>query len=245
MALYNLSEFITAVKENIGIQDLPLPVTDQQIIEHFDNVTLKDFSVCYPRTETFLMGNDNLEKPINASRYSYYEYRIPKWIYDGTCVLDVTDVDVARPNGYNDLFVPSMSWSGPDAIIGAMADFRLAAGVASAVTKALTWKFTEPNRLYVYNGWAGGTYEVEVLLKHDLSLATVPEGAIYNLRLLAEMDLEVYLYNKLKRKEGLETGLGSIQLKVDDWSNVKSEREELVKEWRGNVPIDFSHIRRW
>ena len=57
MALYNLSEFITTVKENIGIKDLPLPVTDKQLINHFDKVTLTDFSIFIISFESFFIVN--------------------------------------------------------------------------------------------------------------------------------------------------------------------------------------------
>jgi hypothetical protein len=245
MALYNLSEFITTVKENVGIKDLPLPVTDKEIIDHFDRVTLTDFSVIYPRVETILLSEDNLTKRAKESRSTFYEYIIPKYVYDGTTVLSVAKIDVARPNGYSDFFIPNANWSTPDAVISAMADVRMAAGVASALAKAPTLEFVPPNIIKVFNGWAGAIYEFEILLKHDLSLATVPPGAIYNLRRLAELDLEWFLYNKLKRKENLEVGVGSIQLHIDDWSQSRNDREELIRTFRDEANIDVDHIYRF
>jgi hypothetical protein len=245
MALYNLSEFITTVKENVGIKDLPLPVTDQEIVDHFDRVTLTDFSVVYPRVETVYLGQDNLTEKAKASMNTFYEYKIPKFVYEGTTILSVTKIDVARPNGYSDFFIPNANWSTPDAVISAMADVRMAAGVASALAKAPTLEFVPPNIIKVFNGWAGAIYEFEILLKHDLSLATVPPGAIYNLRRLAELDLEWFLYNKLKRKENLEVGVGSIQLRIDDWSSSRNDREELLRSWREESNLDFSHISRY
>ena len=48
MGLYNLSEFITTIKEDIGIKDIPLPVSDNDIIDRFKRSVLADFSVIYP-----------------------------------------------------------------------------------------------------------------------------------------------------------------------------------------------------
>lgn len=245
MALYNLSEFITTVKENIGIKDLPLPVTDKQLINHFDKVTLTDFSICYPRVEEILLGEENLDKESRNSMNQFYIYKIPKYVYDGTTVLNVAYIDVARPNGYSDFFIPNANWSTPDAVISAMADVRMAAGVASALAKAPTIRFKEPDKIQVFNGWAGAIYKFEILLKHDLSLSTIPAGAMISLRELAELDMEAYLYNQLKRKENLEVGVGSIQLKLDEWSQAADQRKEMLREWRNEENVDFDHITRY
>ena len=244
MGLYNLSEFITTIKEDIGIKDLPLPVSDKDLIDRFTRSALNDFSIIYPRVETCMVGEENLTRRSQDSMHTFYEYEIPRWVYDGTTVLDVSRFDVARPNGYSDFFIPNANWSTPDAIISAMADVRLAAGVASALAKAPTHEFIKPNKIKVYNGWAGGIYEVELLLAHDPSLATIPDGAMIDLKELATLDLEEYLYNKLKRKEGLEVGVGSIQLHIDDWSGAANEKRDLLKQLRyEGANFDFDHIR--
>ena len=244
MGLYNLSEFITTIKEDIGIKDLPLPVTDQEIIDRFERSTLNDFSIIYPRVEKCMVGEDDLTKRSQDSMHTFYEYRIPKWVYDGTVVLDVSSFDVARPNGYSDFFIPNANWSTPDAVISAMADVRMAAGVASSLAKAPTHEFIKPNLIRVYNGWAGGIYEVELLLKHDASLSTIPDGAFLDLKELTTLDMKAFLYNKLKRKENLEVGIGSIQLHIDDWGSAENDKRELLKQWRDEgANFDFDHIR--
>ena len=48
MGLYNLSEFLSVVKEDIGIRDIPLPVDDAELVKRFDNSALKSFSIRYP-----------------------------------------------------------------------------------------------------------------------------------------------------------------------------------------------------
>ena len=244
MGLYNLSEFITTIKEDIGIKDLPLPVTDQEIIDRFERSTLNDFSIIYPRVEKCMVGEDDVTKRSQDSMHTFYEYRIPKWVYDGTVVLDVSSFDVARPNGYSDFFIPNANWSTPDAVISAMADVRMAAGVASSLAKAPTHEFIKPNLIRVYNGWAGGIYEVELLLKHDASLSTIPDGAFLDLKELTTLDMKAFLYNKLKRKENLEVGIGSIQLHIDDWGSAENDKRELLKQWRDEgANFDFDHIR--
>ena len=243
--LYNLSEFITTVKEDVGIMDLPLPVNDKELIDHFKRKTLKDFSLIYPRMEKIMIGDEALTKRAKDSFNTFYEYRIPRYVYEGSTILSIVNFDVARPNGYSDFFIPNANWSTPDTIIAAMGDVRMAAGLASALAKAPTCDFIEPDILQVYNGWAGGKYMVELLLEHDPSLASVPAGAMNSLRELAELDMKAFLYNKLKRKDSLEVGVGTIQLKIDDWSNAESERKDLLRDWKESANLDFDHIKRF
>lgn len=244
MGLYNLSEFITTIKEDIGIKDLPLPVTDKELIDRFDRSTLTDFSLICPRVETCMISEDNLTNKAKESMYTYYEYKIPKFVYQDSVILSVSNLDVAKPMGYSDFFVPNANWSTPDAVIAAMADVRMAAGVASSLAKAPTWTFKKPNIVLVYNGWAGGIYEVELLMKHDLSLSTIEDSTFMDLRELAALDMKAYLYNKLKRKDTLEVGVGSIQLHIDDWSSAESDRRDLLKSWREDgANMDFDHMR--
>lgn len=244
MGLYNLSEFITTIKEDLGIGDLPLPVSDKDIIDRFKRSALADFSVIYPYVKRCCISDDDLIKRPENSHHLYYEYRIPRWAYDGTDILNVASVDVARPSGYSDFYIPNANWSTPDAVIGAMADLRMAAGLASSLAKAPTHEFLKPDVLRLYNGWAGGIYEVELLLKHDPSLHTIPDGAFMDLRELATLDMKAYLYNKLKRKDRLDVGIGSIELHIDDWSSAEADRRELLRNWRDEgANLDFDHIK--
>ena len=244
MGLYNLSEFITTIKEDIGIKDLPLPVNDKELIDRFDRSALRDFSVIYPKVARCMVNDDNLTKQSRDAVKSFYEYQIPKFVYDGTIILDVANFDVARPNGYSDIYVPSAYYSTPDVIIESIASMRMAAGVSSVLAKAPTFEFEKPDIIRVYNGWSGGVYEVELLLKHDLSLSTIPDGAFMDLRDLATLDMKAYLYNKLKRKDQLDVGVGNIQLHIDDWSSAENDRRELLKQWREEgANLDFDHIK--
>lgn len=245
MSLYNLSEFFTTIKEDIGIADLPLPVSDEKLLDHFRRKILVDFSIIYPRIETVMISDDDIVQEKPQIYQPFYMYRIPKWVYDGTEILSISNFDVTRPNGYSDFFVPHANWATPDAIISAMADVRLAAGMASALAKAPTADFVPPNKIKVYNGWASGIYEVELLLKHDESLATVPNGAFTVFRELATLGLEAYLYKKLKRKNNQNLGVGDTDLKLDDWSNSESDYKEKIAEYRGEANFEYAHIKRF
>lgn len=247
MAFYNLSTLLTTIKEDIGIADMPLPVSDTKLLDHIMRKSMVDFSIIYPRVETVYLGdNERSKKSLSTTGYNtLYEYTIPKFVYDGCIIIDVSHFDVARPNGYSDFFIPNANWSSPDMIIAAMADVRMAAGMASALAKAPTHKFVPPDTIQVYNGWAGGVYEVELLVSHDASLTTIEPGAIISFRQLVTLDVEAFLYGKLHRKESIETGVGTFQFQIDKWANAESEYNDKIKEWSDSANLDFDHIERF
>ena len=62
-----------------------------------------------------------------------------------------------------------------------------------------------------------------------------------HLRQLAVLDLEEYLYNQLKRKDQLDVGVGTINLKIDEWANARDEKKQLLETWDNegaNLDID-------
>lgn len=242
MSLYNTSEFLTLLKEDIGIKDLPLPVDDKELLRRLGQSALKEFSVRSPRVEMVSIGENERLDPDENSRYTMLKYRIPKWAYHGTTILSVPNVDIARPMGYSDMYVPQGSWASPDVVLGALADIQSSASVAATMGRAITHKFVSPDIIYIYNGWAGGIYDVHLAMLHDISLSTISPTAFTHLRQLCVLDLEEFLYNKMKRLDNLEVGIGNIQLKIENWEDAGNRKMELLKDWDengANLDIDF------
>ena len=52
--------------------------------------------------------------------------------------------------------------------------------------------------------------------------------AFYDLALL---DIKRFLYNILKHYENIETAYGSINLRIDEWSNAEADRKDLLTRW--------------
>lgn len=237
--LYNLSEFLEMLKEDMGVSDLPLPVNDQDLIKRLDNSALKIFSQFCPRIEMGMIGEENRIQTEIASRNIMLIYRIPQYLHEGSELMGITGVEVARPMGYSDYYVPSGMHTSPVSALESLADIKMSAALAQATSKAPTGRFVSPDILYIYNGWAGGTYMVSMWLKHDISLSTIPDTAMYDFQRLARLDLEEYLYNRLKRKESLDVGIGSIQLKLDEWQGSQAAKADLLREWKDDFNLDI------
>jgi len=239
--LYNMSEFLTLMKENAQIGDIPLPVKDEELIKRFDLSALREFSVRYPYVRQAIVTSDDMiinNRTLNNSCV----YVIPEKFYHGTSILWVIRL---TQNGFGseaNMYMPNIVLGSADMVLESVADIKLAASLGSMMTHAPTHEFQKPNHLIIYNGWTNGSFTVELALKHDLSLSTIPEGAFTHLLQLATLDMEEYLYGKMKRKNNINTPAGDISLNLDEWSNAASEKRELLSRWDEDAYLDFASI---
>lgn len=244
--LYNLSEFMTKIKEDMGIKDIPLPVDDSELVKRFHNSALKEFSIRVPYLQEFVLDQKDALNLMSQSINGSVTYRIPPSIYQDTPILNITHLAVSRTGGYSDYYIPTGTFNSPDFVLETIADIKLAAQLGAQVSHAPTWRFDPPDKVTIYNGWSGGSYVLEAAMMHDLSLSTIPPTAFTDLIYLATLDIEEYLYNKLKRKENLSLGIGEIQLRIDSWENAGQTKRDLLKEWDENgANLNFEPISYW
>lgn len=249
--LYTLSEVVTLCKQNMGIRDLPKPVTDKDLRDRVINSSLKEFSVRKPYITTHLINEnericpdcmDGRSSTLGQNNMSQ-RYRIPKHYYQDRTILSIPRLDVWRPSGFNDYYVPQGMVGDPVSIMTALADLKVSAEMARSMSRAPTFKFQAPDILYVYNGWAAATYEIEIATTHDESLSTIPPTAMTQFIQLAQLDLEEYMYTRLKRVQNLDLGIGSIELKIDEWQDSGNRKRDLLKEWSDNgANLDIDNI---
>lgn len=237
--LYTTSELLELIKEDMGLRDLPRVITDEKMIKRMYNSALKEFSIRCPYiVESYV--NDN--EKINSMDTMYgkkYIYKIPKTYYMDSKILYVTRVDPIGCDTHADFFDISLA---PDILLGTIADYKLYSTLQQSIYPALTFHFTKPDKVEIYNGW-GGTYMVELALVHDISLATIPDTAMSSFRELALLDMEEYFYNTLKRIDNINTGAGEFQLKIDEWANAKDQKRDLLKSWDEDASLDVDSIK--
>jgi hypothetical protein len=66
-----------------------------------------------------------------------------------------------------------------------------------------------------------------------------------HLRQLAVLDIEEYLYNKMKRITDLDTGVGTINLRIDNWESAAQEKRDLLREWDESASLDLDTLNYW
>lgn len=242
---YNFSEFLTQIKEDIGIKDIALPVDDTELTKRFITSALREFSVRYPKIEEIWVTSADAVDLSTRSVNGSVQYIIPEKWYRGSEILSVLGLN---PGGYGseaNMYMPSVVLGSADMLIESVADIKLAAALGSMMTHAPTFRFVPPNRLWIYNGWTASSYRVEVALSHDPSLSTIPPTAMTHLRQLAALDIKAYLWGKMKRLTELDVGVGTINLKIDDWENAASEMRDLLREWDEDASLDLDRINYW
>jgi len=230
--MYTPSTFLSLLKEDLGLRDLPVPVNDEDLLDRIAKSSLKEFSIRSPHVESIILTDTDRIQKVDGSSMGYMEYKIPRHVYEGTFIVSVLNVDVARPAGYNDYYAPQFGGYGdPSAVLMAASDLKMAAAVAQQMARAMTIKFKKPDRLCIYNGWCSGNYQVEIAIGHSINLSTIENDEFSALRELALYDLQWYLYDKLKRIDNLDTGTGSIDLKISEWSDGNQKFKDLLKYW--------------
>ena len=251
MSLYNPSEFLQKIKEDAEISDIPLPVTDDVLYSRIINSSLKEFSQVYPYIKTIIIGENEIDK--NMGSYMTYDshgykvrYIIPEHQYSPLTLLGIARTEPAKMASYADYYVPQNGIGlSPEDMIMALSSIQTASTIGTVVGRAPTGKFIKPNKVEIYNGWTSGYYEVDLKLSHDPSLSTIPETAFSSLIELATYDIEWFLYGKLKRKNNVETGVGTYDLKIDDWADSKNKFKDLLKEWKNDANLDYDSICYW
>ena len=237
---------MTKLKEDIGIKDIPLPVDDNEMVQRFYQSALKEFSVRCPHIREFILPPEAAVNKSSIAVNGGVTYRIPKDIYQDSLILQILRIDIGRSGGYQDYYVPTGAFMSPVFMLETVADIQLAAALGSMMQHSPTFRFTPPDLLTIYNGWSGGSYLVEASFMHDISLSTIPTGAFTHLFQLAELDMEEYLYNQLKRKNRLEVGVGTIELSLDNWEGAGEKKRDLLDKWdQEGVNLDFEPVTYW
>lgn len=244
--LYNLSEFLTLIKQDIGISDIALPVDDEELAKRLQLSALREFSVRYPRLEEVVLSMKNCISRENMNVTGSATYIIPEEYYKGSQILAVTGLDQSPRSGDGAaLFYPSFVMGSADVMLSTIADIKAAASMGQTMSHSPTYRFMAPNRVIIYNGWYGGSFIVEIALMHDINLSTIPDTAMTHFRQLATLDIEAFLYNKMKRKDNLDVGIGNINLKIDSWEGAANEMRDLLKDWDESASLDIDQINYW
>ena len=243
--LWTAQELIQLVKDDMGLRDLPPTVTDQELLDRFTNSCLKEFSLIYPRLETFNMGRDDLLDPPNAyySHSGGIRYRIPKYITAQNMeILSVLKIEPLRINGFSDCLWPGIGFS-PYDVMTSVTSIQAAAAVGQNVVNSLTWAYDSlKNIIVLYHGWSTISYRVRISVAHDPSLSTVPPTAMSTLRELATYDLGQYIYNTMKRKNNVDTGVGTITLNIDDFADYGSKKRDLLEKLSEDANLDVDEL---
>ena len=176
-----------------------------------------------------------LEKTDSYEKYLLPEFSNRNLIY----VFDVNyDTSILAGLGYYGGGMPLMEGN----LVNQAMMANAGALVMNTMIPKLTFKFEAPRTLYVYNAYSCSKLVIELGFEHDKTLASIPETAREEFLKLALLDVKENLYPTLKQYTEINTAIGNINLKLDDWASAEQDRKELIDKWDDVYHLDFRPV---
>lgn len=233
----NLSNIVTRIKYKVGLINIATPFEDLDgmIVDIIQKITVPVFSIYCPYKTRMAVDINDFE--VVEKQNNYRKVLLP--LFHDRKLLYVYDVN------YDESVMSGLGfYAGGYPVMTANAIQELAISNASAplmnyIIPKITFKFEPPRLLTIYNIYSSAKMILYLGFEHDGSLATIPETAREEFLQLALLDVKENLYPTLKQYTELNTAIGNINLKLDDWQNAESERKDLLEKWNDTYHLDF------
>ena len=233
----NLSNIITRVKLKLGLINIALPFEnmDQVITTIIQEITIPVFSQYNPVPDRLVCDTNDLEKI--EKRETYETYLLPD--FKNRKLLYVFDVN------YDDSCLSGLGYfgGGVPLIAGNTINQAMLANAGASLMSTLlpkvTFLYEPPRKLRLYNMYYSAKVVISLGFEHDKSLASIPETARESFMQLLLLDVKENLYPTLKQYSQINSAIGNIDLKIDDWANAEQERRELLNQWDDTYHLDI------
>ena len=236
----NLSTLITRIKMKLGIYTIALPIdnVDGFIEDIIKDITLPVFSQYNPYTERMHINLKNLKR---IDRDTTYEtFLLPE--FNERKLLYVKNVE------YDDRSLSAIGlWDGTTpyacgSLVNQMMISNAASKLSTLTIPKLTFEFMPPRTIRLYNAYTSYNVVMDLAFQHDKSLQSIPPMAEESFFKLALLDVKDNLYPTVKHYNEIESAYGRIELKIDDWANAESERNDLIIQWDESYHLDLAKI---
>lgn len=236
----NISNIVTRIKLKLGllskVMSTPFPNLDETIVTILNDITTPVFSQYCPAREKFtinLYDLELLEKENDRETYLLPEFKTRKLLY----VIDLNyDTSVLSGFGYYSGGMPLMQGS----LLNQGMLSNAGAQVMNLFIPKLTFEFTPPRTVTIYNAYSSSKVVFELGFEQDKSLAGIPETARESYLELALLDVKENLYPTLKYYSEINGVIGNINLRLDEWSQAENERKELITRLDDTYHLDYA-----
>lgn len=227
----NISQLMTRLKMDLGIYVVPLPFenSEKALNDVITTKTLPVFSQFVPRRwEEDLSINDL--KQIDAT-VDVSTYELPKHLFF-TPIISIMRCEPINTMFNGAYYSGTPILSGTTDIFEDMLLGSATYDVMSAIAPPFSYDFIRPNKLRIYN-MTCYLDKIRLIIgyQHADNLSTIPVDAEQSFYDLALLDMKIFLYNNLKYYDEINTAYGNIKLRIEDWSNAESQREDLLQKW--------------
>ena len=237
----NSSQLLTSIKMDLGIYGLRLPFDDpdKAMMDVIKLKTIKTFSTFLPQVKTVSV---DLAKELECIKEEYTEsiYIIPD-LFAGREIMYIRNITMKSKLLGNGFISPV--FDGSIDTYNMLMMTQANANLASIAAPAITFKFEAPNKLYLYNvATAYGVIDIDFAVEHAENLSTIPITAWETFYELALLDIKRFLYNAMKHYSELQTAYGTVNLRIDDWSNAESERKDMIEKMRDTYHLEVEQF---
>lgn len=238
----NINEITKRIKLKLGIMNIATLFVDEKgndnlddvIVEIIQDITVPAFSIYQPLKENLHINLYDLE--LLEDTDTYEKYLLPD--FQTRKLIDVIDLNydtsILAGLGYYGGGMPLMEGN----LIQQAMLSNAGASVMNFMIPKLTFKYEHPRTLYVYNGYSHSKVVLKLAFEHDKTLASIPETCREDFLKLALLDVKENLYPTLKQYSEINTAIGNINLKIDDWAQAEDQRRELIDKWDDTYQLD-------
>ena len=249
----NINKLIKRLKDDLGLSRfVQLSYTDKDIYENIIVHSLEEWSHYFKQAVTF--QDVFLDKKLQLE---YDVYLLPKDIVEairksGLVIEDVrqvlvsSDQAVAGVGSFVGSYLPDLNLT--DSYTAIYANYRQ--GNAEAVNSMnLACFFEKPNKLrFVFPRpmFLSMNVSISLYVSQGPNLSGISETREHDFYDLCKYNLMNTLYNnEAKFVENIQSGLGNINLKIDDWAQADEKKAELLKqlmEYSTINQISYAHF---
>lgn len=243
----NISIVINDIKTLLGLQTIALPFDQpvEVVIKNILEGSIRTFSHYHKAEKECYELRKNLRYASEAEK-NVGIYFIPEQL----TVTPVQDVYAYPASGeYQQHEVNSSAFTvgspfvgfgayGPQDILNATVTGAAINKYAGLTSKQPTSQWLGYNKIRLYDFPENSMIRFVAKCDHDLAGESIEESCIEAFKKLAMLDVKMTLYNNIKNMVNLGSAFKDIQLKIEDWSNAASERDQLLDNWNGVMHLD-------
>lgn len=227
---------------------------NEYMMDVLQTITLPSLNELYPRLKRINIARDKLVRVDSSTKQmvGYVGYRIPmeavnglkihgikSYNSGGSCDASISCGVGHQPYNYPNSYGRYSSANLYEAVTIAHIAY-LDTQLLGSISEAPTPKFEPPNIIWINATYGNASvYDITLLTDNDINLISLPDHLFEGVKRLFILDLKTSIYDEYGILSNVDTPLGTIDLKIDDWASAEDQRRELYDSYDA-----LSHIRK-
>jgi len=231
----DINRLMRKIDRHLGLSILQLEKWYPGIQEVLTDDTLRTLSQFFPYEYRVKLNLSEAKDSINMSGGEYIYYITDPYLETNQNVNIISVRRVIGAGTFEQWNAPLQTFNIDAMILEAMAsNIRSLTNISTK-----SFEFLPPNRIKLKGFGSHDIVYLDCKVTYP-SWGHVPESVSIAAEQLAKLDVKTYLWGELKLYDKLESADGSIDMKIDDWANAESERQELLDNWRNKAFSNYT-----